>query len=259
MVTLGFSPATAWGGPVKLVHQNAIELICRGHQVTVYCSNLLDKHHKIQPGTFENSVDGIRVVYFNTWNIPSWPGTLGPIWLPDLPRYIKREIYSYDIVHINGYRNFINLPVILAARKMKIPIIMQPHGGLPRIINSFFLKRLYDTVFGKIELNDLTALIAGQESEVRQAIAQGVDSEIIEIINNGIDISALNKEPDSISFRKKIGLDSNIPLVLFLGRINRKKGTDMLVEAFSILKDDDVFLAIVGPDDGQLEEAEDVN
>jgi hypothetical protein len=48
-VTLGFYPAQAWGGPVKIVHQNSRELVRRGHQVTIYCTNLLDKKNKIIP------------------------------------------------------------------------------------------------------------------------------------------------------------------------------------------------------------------
>ena len=44
------------------------------------------------------------------------------------------------------------------------------------------------------------------------------------------------------------------PLILFLGRINKKKGTDMLVDAFRQLKMLDAYLAIAGPDDGQLAE-----
>ncbi len=46
----------------------------------------------------------------------------------------------------------------------------------------------------------------------------------------------------------------NKPLIIFVGRINKKKGTDMLVRAFRHLEDIDAYLAIIGPDDGQLEE-----
>ena len=42
--------------------------------------------------------------------------------------------------------------------------------------------------------------------------------------------------------------------MLYLGRIHRIKGVDLLIEAFSDLvkKIDDVKLVIVGPDDGFL-------
>ena len=154
-VTLGFYPAQAWGGPVKIVHQNGRELVRRGHKVTVYCSNLLDKRHAIQHGDFECVIDGIRVVYFNTWHIPWWPGTLGPFWFVDLPAYLRREIADFDVVHLNGYRGSMMLVTARAAREAGIPIVTQPHGTMPIIVNSFRSKRLYDRLLGKVELAEI--------------------------------------------------------------------------------------------------------
>lgn len=253
MVTLGFYPATAWGGPVKIVHQNGRGLVRRGHQVTVYCTNLLDKWARVGSGTFERQVDGMRVVYFHTWHLSRWPGTLGPVWLPDLPGYLKREIAGYDVVHLNGYRNLMNLPVTRAARRARVPLVMQPHGAMPVIVNSFLVKRLYDRLLGYQELEGLSALIALQKSERQQAMALGVPPEQIEIIPNGLDLSERARTPDAGSFRQRFGIPAGKSLILFLGRINEKKGADMLVEAFHRLDGEEAHLAIVGPDDGQLE------
>lgn len=258
-VTLGFYPATAWGGPVKIVHRNGRELVRRGHRVTVYCTNLLDKKQKINPGTseactFERWVDGMRVVYFNTWRLPWWPGTLGPVWLPDLPVYLRNEIGSYDIVHVNSYRNLMNLPVVRAVRQAEVPLVVQPHGAMPVIINSFLVKRVYDRLLGGVELGGLDALIALQESERQQAMGRGVPEERITIIPNGLDLSELTEIPETGTFRRRYNVPADRSLILFLGRINKKKGTDMLVEAFRRVNGLDAYLAIVGPDDGQLEE-----
>lgn len=253
-VTLGFYPATAWGGPVKIVHQNGRELARRGHEVTVYCTNLFDKREVIAPGTFERDVDGLRVVYFHTWRLTRWPGTLGPIWLPDLKNYLARELSTFDVVHLNGYRNLMLLPVTKQAEALGIPLVMQPHGAMPVIVNSFFIKRLYDRLLGQQELKNLSALIALQESEKKQALTHGVQADRIEIIPNGLD-NSISRTIEQGRFCSRYGLDSGKPLVLFLGRINRKKGTDMLVKAFAQMDSGlDAQLAIVGPDDGQLGE-----
>lgn len=253
-VTLAFPPAYAWGGPVKIVHQNARELVRRGHRVTVYCTNLLNKRQKIEPRTFERELDGIRVVYLNAWHLPWWPGTLGPVWLPELAGYLEREARDFDVVHLNGYRSPMLWQAARSARRAGLPIVTQPHGMMPVIVNSFWAKRLYDAVLGGAELRGLGALVAGQESERQQALARGVPGERVVIIPNGIDPGERERVPEPGSFRRRFGLAHDRPLVLFLGRINKKKGTDLLVEAFARLKGLDAQLAIVGPDDGQLAE-----
>lgn len=253
-VTLGCYPAVGWGGPVKVVYQNGRELVRRGHRVTVYCTNLLDKKNKIHPGTFERDIDGMRIVYFDTWNISWWPGTLGPIWLPDLPAYLKREIVEFDVVHLNGYRSPMMLLVAKAARGNGIPIVTQPQGTLPIGIKSLWGKRFYDWLFGGMELYGISALIALQDIERRQALAHGIPEDRIEVFPNGIDARELEKLPEPGYFRRHFGFDLERPLILFLGRINKTKGTDMLIQAFARLENLDAQLAIVGPDDGQLAE-----
>jgi glycosyltransferase involved in cell wall biosynthesis len=251
-VTVGFYPAQAWGGPVRVVHLNGKELVRRGHRVTVYCTNLLDKRQKMGTKTVERTMDGMRVVYFDTLRLRWWPGTLGPFWLHDLPAYLKREIKTFDIVHLNGYRSPMTLAVALAARRAGVPIVTQPHGTLPVIVNSFLVKRIYDRLLGHKELEGIGALIALQESERSQARALGVPDERIEIIPNGIDPKERDAVLEEGSFRRGFGLDLKKPLILFLGRINKIKGTDMLIEAFARLKGVDAQLVIAGPDDGQF-------
>lgn len=253
-VTLGFLPAVGWGGPVQIVYNNARELILRGHRVTVYCTNLFDKHRKIQPHTFEDVVDDIRVVYFDAWRIPFWRGTLGPVWCPDLPSRLRRELPSFDIVHLNGYRNPMNLQIVNTLESSHTPLVVQPHGAMPIIVNSFFVKRMYDLLLGKRELARAQAFIALQDSEREQILAHGVPAKKIVVIPNGLDpqTRTLNVQPGF--FRRRYNIPDAAKLILFLGRINRKKGLDLLIEAFARLKNLDTILVIAGPDDGQLAE-----
>jgi glycosyltransferase involved in cell wall biosynthesis len=251
-VTLGFYPAQAWGGPVRVVHQNGQELVRRGHHITVYCTNLLNKREKMGNQTFATTRDGMRIVYFDTLRLRWWPGTLGPFWLPDLPPYLKRELENFDLVHLNGYRTAMTLATARAARRAGIPVVVQPHGTLPVIINSFILKRVYDRLLGAKELEGIHALIALQDTERQQALAHGVPEERIVIIPNGIDVKEREAVPEKGSFRRRFGLDPKTPLILFLGRISKIKGTDMLIEAFARLQHVDAQLVIAGPDDGQL-------
>jgi len=84
----------------------------------------------------------------------------------------------------------------------------------------------------------------------------GVHEENIVIISNGINLSEYNDLPSRGSFRKRLKIGDNDRIILSLGRINRIKGIDILIMAFTkvIEKLDDVKLMIVGPDDGHLGE-----
>jgi len=253
-VTLGFYPAEAWGGPVKIVNQNSKELIRRGHAVTVFCTNLLNKREKIQSGTFERNIDGIRVVYLDTGNLHWWPGTLGPIWIRDLSLYLDQEIHNFDVVHLHGYRSPLMLAAAQAAKSANIPIVTQPHGTLPVIANSFIVKRAYDWIYGRKELEGISCLIALQENEKKVALEQGIPENIIEVIPNGIDLSELDELPEKGAFRRQYHIEADQPVILFIGRVNRIKGTDMLLEAFARMGSPNARLIIAGPDDGQLDE-----
>ena len=109
------------------------------------------------------------------------------------------------------------LAIARAARGAGVPIVTQPHGTLPVIINSFWVKRIYDWVFGTLELKGISALIAVQESERQQALAHGVPGDRIEVIPNGIGPRDRKEFPEPGSFRRRFGLPSARPLILFLG------------------------------------------
>lgn len=252
-VTLGYYPAGAWGGPAKVVRQVSRELAQRGHQVTVYCSNLLDKRRRMGRETREGRVEGVRVVYFRAWNMPWWPGTLGPMWLPDLPRWIGEEIGGFEVMHVHGYRNLMHLPLTAAARRTRTPFVVQPHGTMQLGVNSLRVKRLYDRTLGGWELGGMRALIALQDSERQQALRMGVDGGLIEVIPNGL-AEREEEGGGGPGFRERYGIGGQERVALFLGRINKKKGTDMLVEAFRRMELPGTRLVIAGPDDGQLAE-----
>ena len=88
----------------------------------------------------------------------------------------------------------------------------------------------------------------------------GVDENKIEIIPNGIDLSEYQKLPPKGSFKKKYGIEDNKKIVLYLARIHKIKGPDILVKAFALLKKNidlkNVVLVLTGPDDGFLSTVE---
>ena len=72
------------------------------------------------------------------------------------------------------------------------------------------------------------------------------------VIPCGIDLTQYNQLPKPGDFKIKYPILEDKKYILFLGRINAKKGLDLLIESFSKLALDDnkLFLVIAGGDDG---------
>jgi glycosyltransferase involved in cell wall biosynthesis len=122
---------------------------------------------------------------------------------------------------------------------MSLPYLISPHGGLQHLGKSG-AKRLFDLAWGNSILKDAARLLVLSEKEKTDALSFGVGESRIRKLANIIDASGYTSLPDRRSSRKTI---------LFLGRLNRIKGIDLLIEAFNGLSD--VQLVLAGPDDGE--------
>ena len=249
-ISLGFYPAIDFGGPIKVVYENSQELLRRGHEVTIACTNRLNKREKISSSSFMGIVDGVKVYYFNTHMIPGWRGVFGPSFSPDLWRNLNRIIKTVDLVHINGTRGEIFLVAALLSRLYNKPYIIQPHGDLPLLGRSIWLKRIFDIIFLHRIIDASSAMIALSKIERQQCLTVGAPIENIYIIPNGMNMSSI-EEIKKGQFRSKWGINQNDKIILFLGRINWIKGVDILVRSFSMMNNQ-ALLVIAGPDDGDL-------
>jgi len=165
---------------------------------------------------------------------------------------ILSEIVKYvDVVHMHDYPSSLNIYAARYARKYDVPYVVQAHGSLPRIMAKQRLKWIYDVFFGYRLLRDASRVIALSQMEACQYRGMGVPDEKIAVIPNGIDLSEYSDLPPKGSFKKKFSIDDDEKIVLYLGRIHKRKGLDLLAEAFSIVSKEmeDARLVLVGPDD----------
>ena len=249
-----FPPAHAFGGPVKVAYQVSRELMKRKHEVVVYTSDAGDFGSRLTMNS-DKYVDGIKVHYFR--NLALMPVKKFKLFItPQLVSRAKEEVDKFDVVHLHEYRTIQNIFIVHYAKKYGVPYVLQAHGSLPRIMAKQRLKWIYDVLFGYRLLRGASKVIALSRMEAEQYRGMGVPEEKIAIIPNGIDLSEYTHLPPKGSFKKKFNIDEDEKIVLYLGRIHRVKGIDILVKAFAniVEKLDDVKLVVVGPDDGYLGE-----
>ena len=253
-----FPPAYAFGGPVKVAYQVSRELIKRGHEVVVYTSDAGDFGSRLSVESVK-FVDGITVQYFR--NLALMLVKKFKLFItPQLFSRAKEEVEKFDVIHLHEYRTFQNIVVAHYAKKYGVPYVLQARGSLPRIMAWQRLKWVYDVLFGYRLLRDASKVIALTQTEAWQYRAMGVPEEKIAIIPNGIDLLDYADLPPKGSFRKKFSVDDDKKIILYLGRIHKIKGLDILVRAYAYIVNklgvDDGLLVIAGVDDGYLDELE---
>ena len=168
---------------------------------------------------------------------------------------IRKDV---DVVHMHVYRTFQNVILYLFCKIFSIPYVMDAHGAVPYHENKKLLKRVFDFIIGKRILRDAKHLIAetvvGRDEYL--SIMPSLVAEEIIVLSPPFDTDEFISLPDKGLFREKYQIDPNLKVVMFLGRIHYIKGNDFLIKGFAeALKfRPDLFLILVGPDDGHMEE-----
>jgi glycosyltransferase involved in cell wall biosynthesis len=136
------------------------------------------------------------------------------------------------------------------------------HGSLPRLAAGetglkWVLRWKYDVLSGYRLLKDAAAIVTENQFGAKDLEAFGADTQKVAIIPLAYPVEDFNDLPLRGEFRARYKLNDK-KIVMSLGRLNKIKGLDFLVESFARLSNerDDAVLVIAGPDDGYKSELE---
>ncbi|MBF4475246.1 glycosyltransferase [Methanobacterium formicicum] len=239
-----FKPSFESGGVARSVYNISKALAEKGHNITVFTTNYSMRDVGVETNKPLN-VEGMCVYYFNNLR------KFFPFKIPPLPYYapliVRKEIKNFDMVHIHEHRTLLASIVYFYAKKNGIPYIIQSRGSVLPFYQTRLLKKFYDYCWGNKILKNAKTVIALTKEEVKQYESMGIDKDKIRIIPNSIDCDRKEKLIKG-KFRLDHGFSCNEQIILYLGRLDKIKGLDILVEAFAdITKDfDNVKLVIVG-------------
>ena len=248
-ISTSFKPAWETGGTNRVAYEISKNLVEKGYEVTVFTTDRGRKRVNVQKNQ-PVLVDGIRVYYFrNISNYLAMKKIVTPYYLSIIA---NKEIKNFDVIHIHEHRTLLAVIIHHYAKKYNIPYILQTHGSVLPTFQKQRLKNIFDIFFGYKILRDASKVIALTKTEVEQYKKMGVDKDKIEVVPNGIDLSKYDNLPKRGEFRRKYGVKDNEEVILYIGRLHRTKGINLLVEAFlDISKEiDGIRLVLVGPDDG---------
>ncbi|MFC1933562.1 glycosyltransferase [Chloroflexota bacterium] len=250
-VVSSFKPAWQTGGTSRVAYEISKSLAEKEHEVTVFTTDRGTKKGDV-PKNQRITVDNIRVYYFG--NVSGYLARKKVVTPYYLPLIARKEIKGFDIIHVHEHRTIPAAIVHYYAKKHNIPYVLQTHGSLATFFQKGWLKRTYDATLGYGILQDAANVIAVTGAEAEQYKSMGVSEDRIRIIPHGVDLAEFKNLPERGEFRRKNSLGDVPRLILYLGRINKTKGLDLLVRAFADIAKllDDIRLVIAGADDGYL-------
>lgn len=243
-----FPPATSYGGAPVVAFEMTKALSNRGHNLTVFSTDVFNESQRIDSNFYKFN---FKVFYFK--NLSNRLAYKYRIYLPPNFMINGRYVKNFDVVHVHDFRTVLTVVIYLFCRLYDVPYIIQPHGKVPIELNQRgkYLKRLFDYVIGHRIIKNAAEILVLNNDEAK---SYQIISKNVIIINNGIN-KADYELPIKQTFKKKFNIPIEFEIILYVGRINEKKGLDLLIEAFSELckTKDKIVLVLVGPDDGYSE------
>jgi glycosyltransferase involved in cell wall biosynthesis len=258
------SLAPRYGGPSVACPAMCRELARRGHEVAIYATDVDGGMRLNVPLDHPVVEGGLSIRYFRGWTFP-------PLYKfsPPMAQALNRTLASFDVAHIYSLYGFSTAAAAHYARKFRVPYLVHPHGSLDPFLRRHHprRKRIYSQFFLPPVFAGAAAVLFNSEEERRLSrdapeLAQlddpaglGPPSVIVDV---GVEEVFFTGADENMrrTFRKKFPEWMGRRLVTYFGRLNFKKGLDILVAAFSAVaqEQEDIHLVLAGPDgDGYAE------
>jgi glycosyltransferase involved in cell wall biosynthesis len=238
-----YYPALRYGGPIQSVHGLASALAAHGHNVHVYTTNVDGEEVLPAPPDRPARLDGVNVWYFAT-------GVGRRLYRsPEMRQALRLNISSFDIIHLHSVFLWPTSAAAQVARRAGVPYVLSPRGMLVGDLirrRSSLAKRAWIALFERRNIEKAAAVHLTSEIEASELRALRFSCSRLAVVANGIDLprGALSTNKSNVFSNSK-----RRPYVLFLGRLNWKKGLDRLIPAMEQVTNADLLIAGNDEDD----------
>jgi len=230
-----YLPAVRYGGTIHSVHGLCRALVRAGHDVSVLTTSVDGDEDSPVPLGTPVALDGVRVHYCRS------PALRRLYWSPPMARALPGAVAAADVVHLHSVFLWPTLAAARAARRANVPYLLSPRGMLVRRLierRSALVKRAWIGLFERRNVESAAAVHLTSELERDELLALGFAPREALVVPNGVDAGTPSPA----------GADDGP--VVYLGRINWKKGLDRLIETMRKLPQ--FRLVIAGNDEENL-------
>jgi glycosyltransferase involved in cell wall biosynthesis len=243
-ITPYYYPAVRYGGPIRCIHGLCKNLVRLGHDIQVFTTD------RDGPSTVGRQlgvpvdVDNVKVWYFRS----AYCKRL--FFSPAMQRELSRWVDGFDILHIHTFFSWPTHIAASAAIRRNIPYILKPHGMLDKKLierKSRRVKGFWIRFFGRRVVEKAARIHLTTDAELEEIRRFRFRLPEAFVLPLGMDPADDTPEPGQPVSPVIQTLTRKKPLLLFLSRVNWKKGLDRLIPALRQVEG--AHLAIAGNDE----------
>ncbi|MVN20615.1 XrtY-associated glycosyltransferase XYAG1 [Mucilaginibacter arboris] len=220
-ISASYKPAVVYGGPTMSVSKLSEELVKSGLQVEVLTTLANGKSELSFTAGAITWIEGVAVRFFK--RLTKDHSHFSPALLKHLFLAIKKTDEPL-VIHIHAWWNLVSVLACLIAQIKKVPVVLSPRGTLSSYSfgnKHHLVKKWMHFLAGKKLLANCCFHVTSEQE--KQEILSLVHPKQIKIIPNFISLPEL---PQQVSTDK-----TTLLKLLFLSRIEAKKGLEILLEA----------------------------
>lgn len=234
-----------YGGPVFGCLSLAAALVDAGQEVAVVCPDDQGEEH-------------VRELRDLKFDVIATGGAVGRFrYSSSLSAWFRKNVNAYDVVIVNGVWQYQTMLVSTVVKGSSTPYFVYAHGALDAWFREAYplkhiKKSMYWALFERRFLLGARAVIftAKDEESIarREFNFSGIESAVVQY---GVEQPRFNRVDAIRAFREVLDLPEGTRILLFVSRVQRKKGLQLLVAAFDRVyaHDTDIRLVIVGPEE----------
>jgi len=232
------SISLVYGGPSQMIRGLAAALSRQSEQtvakvtvITTDSNGDVDEAPLDVPLGVPVGEDGYEVIYFRCAPFRRYKFST------DLLSWLWANAHQYDIAHIHALFSPVSTAAATVCRWRNLPYIMRPLGTLDPadLQKKKQIKKLYATLFERPNLAGAAAIHFTSELESKVSERFGVETPDM-IVPLGVALPELpERSVSQVAIREKFNIPAAHPIVLFMSRIDPKKGFDLLLPALERL------------------------
>lgn len=225
------SVSLVYGGPSQMVIGLSKALAKEDIKVTLITTNSNGDQGQLPldvPLQVPIQQDGYEIIYFNCSPFRRYKFSL------DLLNWLKINAKNYDLAHIHALFSPVSTFSARVCHQKNLPYILRPLGTLdPKDLEKKKkLKYLYANLLEKNNLTNSAGVhfTSQTEADVSETFGAKINPLVVPLA-----VEIPEKRNINHSFREKLAIPLDKTLILFMSRIEPKKGLDLLIPSLENL------------------------